>query len=275
VCKQVALIDYDGLPLRPLDPHIFNECGAAPLCGVMDQVTPINNAKRRNYMNTGVIVLRPNRSVHRWLLSEAAKDADRPRARYFAEQGFFHERSIEWKHLPQGFNVQSGLLKRRWRLNFHGLANVSSSDFYLHKKFFELPHSVQTYLGLRRCADGVDPARAVAGCYVARHEAEHGPLFPRKQRENKTSAAHDLGLHKAGLHKVGLHKAGLHKAGLHKAGLDKVGLDKAGLDKVGVDKAVDLAHKVGGAGAGRGRRRRPAGISLLGDSQEGPAQPLY
>ena len=31
-------------------------------------------------------MLRPNRTVHTWLLAEASRDAARPTARYFAEQ---------------------------------------------------------------------------------------------------------------------------------------------------------------------------------------------
>ena len=71
-----------GIPLQRMDPFIFDACGSAPLCGVTDQVTPINNAKRSNYLNTGCLVLRPNRTYHTFLLREAAQDAARPRARY-------------------------------------------------------------------------------------------------------------------------------------------------------------------------------------------------
>lgn len=166
-----------GIPLQRMDPFIFDACGSAPLCGVTDQVTPINNAKRSNYLNTGCLVLRPNRTYHTFLLREAAQDAARPRARYCtwrpcprpwlepvpqlpplyvddqngfcsnwltptslpskcsdAEQGFFHERGIPWKKLPGGFNVQAGLLKRRWKLELQQPARANVSDFFLHKK---------------------------------------------------------------------------------------------------------------------------------------------
>ena len=52
-CEQVALLDYDGIPLQRMDPYIFDACGSAPLCGVQDQVTPINNAKRSGVKRAG------------------------------------------------------------------------------------------------------------------------------------------------------------------------------------------------------------------------------
>ena len=88
-------------------------------------------------MNTGVMVLRPNRTYHRWLLDEAANDAARPRARYFAEQGFFHERGVPWKHLPGGYNLQSNLVSRRYRLRTADPVTLDT-DFFMHKKFFEV-----------------------------------------------------------------------------------------------------------------------------------------
>lgn len=62
-CGQVALLDYDGIPLQRMDPFIFDACGSAPLCGVVDQVTPINNAIRSQYMNTGAMVIRHNSAM--------------------------------------------------------------------------------------------------------------------------------------------------------------------------------------------------------------------
>ena len=45
-CGQVALLDYDGIPLQRMDPYIFDACGAAPLCGIVDQVTPISECRQ-------------------------------------------------------------------------------------------------------------------------------------------------------------------------------------------------------------------------------------
>ena len=142
----------------------------------------------------------------------------------YVEQGFFRERRWQWKKLPGGFNVQArflqptsyfllpasyslpsyvllfnaqaGLLKRRWKLNVRGPVDVKTSDFFLHKKFFELPApvlkltsphqsaihvisshpcmqsqpylpclpQVQRRMGLRDCSG--DPKLAVGRCYM-------------------------------------------------------------------------------------------------------------
>lgn len=164
-CGQVALLDYDGIPLQRMDPYIFDACGSAALCGVVDWVTPVNQKVRQHYMNTGCLVLRPSPAYHEYLLREAALDAGRKNARYFAEQGFFRERRIPWKRLAGGFNVQAGLLKRRWSLNTLPPVDVNTSDFFLHKKFFEVPGPVQKRLGLRDCSG--PPSLATGRCYMS------------------------------------------------------------------------------------------------------------
>ena len=106
-CRTVALWDYDGMPLhRPMD-DIFDACehalssGAAPadvprpasfaassprrrapapltlpfataptLCAVEDRKTPYDRSNGRKYLNSGLLVLRPNRTVHAWLLEQ-------------------------------------------------------------------------------------------------------------------------------------------------------------------------------------------------------------
>jgi hypothetical protein len=176
-CGQVALLDYDGIPLRRMDPDVFDECGGAPLCGVVDQVTPINNAVRSQYLNTGMLVLRPNASFHAWLLAEAGRDARRRRARYYAEQGFFRERGVAWKRLHGGFNVQAGLYKRNWHLRIQGPADPATSDYFLHKKFPEVPGPMQRRLGLRDCAG--EAWRAVGRCYMLLHESKAGKKYAR------------------------------------------------------------------------------------------------
>ena len=146
-CKRVALIDYDGVPLRNMD-AIFDACDA-PLCGVMDRHTPFASSKRSHYMNSGVLLLTPNQTYHSWLMQQAKSDATRSRGRYYAEQGFFHERSIPWARLPDGFNVQMRYGRSNWRPR-NG-QDVNDTDFYLHKKVYELPFGLQRALNLTGC----------------------------------------------------------------------------------------------------------------------------
>lgn len=173
-CETAALLDYDGIPLTTPDP-IFDECDAAlvrepsspPLCGVGDVVTPFRQAKRHDYLNAGVLVVRPSRSVHSWLLREAARDAQLQRARYYAEQGFFHERAMRWSRLPTGFNLQGMRYGGYWQPQVvrtaGGRLNATATDFYLHRKFFEPGMRILLLrLGLFECDS---PNRTLADAY--------------------------------------------------------------------------------------------------------------
>ena len=118
------------------------------------------------------MVLRPNRTLHRWLLDEAERDRRRPAARYYAEQGFFHERSFPWKRLPAGFNMQKKWWPWGWRPRLRG--PVNSTDYYLHKKFWEVPSRVRFKLGVgltETCGTTMDDSTyraAVGECYISR-----------------------------------------------------------------------------------------------------------
>jgi hypothetical protein len=179
-CDLAAYLDYDGMPLSPRIDSIFEACRAAApvaaaehaaarvrsgspaglretICAVADIVTPVSRAARSRYMNGGVFVLRPNRSVHAWLRQRVAEDARRPRARYMAEQGFLNYLFPDWRRLDAAYNVQGALRWVRRKPN-------ASVDVFLHDKFFDLSRRTQKELGLFECAP--NRSEAVGRCYI-------------------------------------------------------------------------------------------------------------
>ena len=97
-----------------------------------------------------MLLLRPNRSVYLRLLDEAARDAQRKAARWYAEQGFLNAVFASWRRLPAGYNVQGATLGRPVR---------EASDFFVHEKVALLGPRLRARLR----AVGVDeppPARA-------------------------------------------------------------------------------------------------------------------
>ena len=101
-CEQVAFIDYDTVPLRPFD-QVFSLCGAAPLCGTLDQVTPKQKGLR--LINAGLMVVRTNATLHRELVGQAEDEKRAGTKRLYAEQEFLIQNFPDWKELPQEYNI--------------------------------------------------------------------------------------------------------------------------------------------------------------------------
>ena len=184
-CEAATLVDYDGIPLRSLD-TVFDDCHAAlathpttpPICGVSDRLTPFSGAKRSGYLNAGLIVVQPNRSVHEWLLWEAKQDSKRPTARYFAEQGFFHERGLGWARLPDGYNVQRRVVPASWRPR-----TSEPMDYFLHVSFIRLPGQVQNRLAVSNCSSTVQ----LRGALDAPTDLRVGPCYLSWRRKHDKS----------------------------------------------------------------------------------------
>ena len=89
-CAQAAFLDYDTIPLRNMD-AVFDACGSAELCGTVDRVYPGWTRRAARVINAGMMVLRPNRTTHRWLLEAAEADGRQHTRRMLAEQGFLSQ----------------------------------------------------------------------------------------------------------------------------------------------------------------------------------------
>ena len=141
-CSTVTYTDYDGWPLRSMD-GAFDACPAQhELCAAVDTVTPIAPHRRGNYLNGGVLVLRPNRSFYLELLRWAARDARAKSARYYAEQGLLNALFPHFGRLPARFNMQGAALSSRAMPN-------PATDVFVHEKFYKLRRAARHQLGLR------------------------------------------------------------------------------------------------------------------------------
>ena len=97
--------------------------------------------RARGYFNGGVLLLRTGRPQYLDLLREAARDAQRPKARWYAEQGLLNERFPNYTRLLASFNLQ-GLA-----LGFHRGVDQRTGHF-VHEKIAKLPKRVLQRLGV-------------------------------------------------------------------------------------------------------------------------------
>lgn len=133
---------------------IFAECGARPFCAVADTSSPlVGRAMKRlrgSLFNGGVLVLRPDAATHARLLCGAREDALRPRARWFAEQGFLNAAFSNWTRLPPGYNRQGAWFERKknrseWRAD-------PERDVFVHEKLWRLSPVQRSAFGLEGVA---------------------------------------------------------------------------------------------------------------------------
>lgn len=150
-CRQVAFLDYDGIPLRNLD-SVFDQCGeSSPLCACEDHVTPHKVGLR--LPNAGMLVLRTNHSAHQFLLQEAETEARTSKTRYHAEQGFLNSHFPSWRSMSDGYNINQYHTRSYARKNNMSESGAiaallqSPASFFLHQKLKEMPRSLVEFLG--------------------------------------------------------------------------------------------------------------------------------
>ena len=161
-CKQVAFLDYDGLPLRNLD-GVFDECPKTEsLCACQDHVTPKKKGLR--LPNAGLLVVRRNISLHEHLVQEAENETQRGVVRFQAEQGFLNSHFPSWHGLPAGYNLPQSTLRNYLSGKQHILGNATgtvlsfleqSDAFYLHMKLRDVPRLLAEALGFTDEWDGL------------------------------------------------------------------------------------------------------------------------
>lgn len=95
-CDQVAYFDYDGVMLNEPD-RVFDDCGGHPMCATQDHVT-VKRAGLR-LPNGGLLVLRPNHTLHKQLVADAEEESRTKVKRFHIEQGFLNSKFPEWHEL--------------------------------------------------------------------------------------------------------------------------------------------------------------------------------
>ena len=149
-CQRLALFDYDGFLAQAAD-SIFDACGeSAELCASKEIWSPAGlgrdaGTRRRDYFNSGVLVLRPSNATFARLLEAATLERQRGAKRKIGEQDFLNVAFPEWREINASYNVQGGA----WRQE--GLATWTRSGraHFVHERIGRHPPAFERRLTCR------------------------------------------------------------------------------------------------------------------------------
>ena len=154
-CKRVALFDYDGFAVQPLD-SIFDACGDDnELCAVrefwaMRGLAREAGIQREEYFNSGVLVLRPSNATFERLFRAASLEKQLGAPRKIGEQDFLNVAFPEWKEINRSYNVQGG----SWRRDGLEESARSGRAHFVHERVERHPPYFAQHL---MCRPRLDP----------------------------------------------------------------------------------------------------------------------
>ena len=134
-CERTALFDYDGWAVTAPD-SIFNDCRAgASLCASrevwsMEALGRAAGTRRREYFNSGVLVLRPSNATFERLFRAAVEDQQQGAPRQCGEQDFLNVAFPSWEEIDGKYNVQAG----RWRREPLDVGARSGRLVFVHER---------------------------------------------------------------------------------------------------------------------------------------------